>query len=106
MKVGFIWGHLSDPGCLAVLGTLSILGSPRASCITLYQKHIFLMVCIATKHNGRRCVYVQLGGRCPEVAEQRVGDTLLGVRRLKSVPSPDGFPGLKRDPETDRRFTR
>jgi len=43
MKVGFIWEHLSDPGCLAVLGTLSILGSPRASCLTLYQKHIFLM---------------------------------------------------------------
>ena len=60
-------------------------------------------VCIATEHNGRRCAYVQLGERCPEVAEQRVGDVLLGVRRLKS---PDGFPGLKRDPETDRRFTR
>jgi len=51
-------------------------------------------------------VYVQPGGQCPEVAEQRVGDALLGVRRLKSVPSPDGFPGLKRDPETDRQFTR
>ena len=63
-------------------------------------------VCIATKHNGRRCVYVQLGERCPEVAGQRVGDVLLGVQRLKSVPSPDRFPGLKRDPETDRRFTR
>jgi len=63
-------------------------------------------VCIATEHNGRRCAYVQLGGQCPEVAEQRVGDALLGVRHLKFVPSPDGFPGLKRDPETDRRFTR
>ena len=49
---------------------------------------------------------MQPGERCPEVAEQRVGDALLGVRRLKSVLSPDGFPGLKRDLETDQRFTR
>ena len=54
MKVGFIWGHLSDPGCLAVLGTLSILGSPRASCLTLYQKHIFLMCRSASVHSPIR----------------------------------------------------
>jgi len=63
-------------------------------------------VCIATERNGRRCAHVQPSGRCPEVAEQRVGDALLGVQHLKSMPSPDGFPGLKRDPETDRRFIR
>ena len=47
---------------------------------------------------------------CARAAEwampRSCGAALLGVRCLKSVPSPDGFPGLKRDPETDRRFTR
>jgi len=32
-------------------------------------------VCIASECDGRRCAHAQPSGQCPEVAEQRAGDT-------------------------------